>query len=670
MKTCPACGASYGNETGFCPRDGSALRSGGGFEPGEIIRRKYEILGEIGRGGMGVVYRARHLMWNEEKALKVLSASASAVPQGIKGLLAEALVMRQLQHPHIVRVEDADYTEDDQPFVVMEYVHGESLRQRLDRGGPLAPELALQIAAQACSALAAAHQKGIIHRDMKPQNLLLAKAADGSEWVKVIDFGIAKVREEAGLGITGMITSATGMFMGTPGYASPEQAQGMRGADLDGRTDLYSLGLVLYEMLTGRLPFAADTPVGVLLQRLQVPPLPLDRARPGRTFPPDVAGIVMKALERERENRYRSAEEMERAIAAVLDAQRAKREQQERETVALPVGQASRPVSPEPKKKPSATTVPSKRAAVPTNRLKWIAAAFLALLGIGLAIWLSRAPGTNPAPATPAASTKPAAPQERVRTNPKDGLLYVPISPGKFMMGCSSGDSECFDGEKPAHEVEITRGFWLAQTPITVGAWRRYRTAAGKPALPTGDSLGRKLNEASVDDNLPVVAVTWEEARAFCEWSGGRLPTEAEWEYAERAGSTGARHGSLDEIAWYADNSGKQRVDSAEIWRTDQLNYAKRLLANGNRPHPVGQKKPNAWYLYDMLGNVWQWTADWYGKYQAGAQSDPSGPPGGRYRVLRGGSWSTDPPYARASYRCRNLPEVRGSHFGARCVGN
>jgi len=290
-----------------------------------VIRKKYEILSEIGRGGMGVVYRARHLIWNEEKALKVLVATGAEAQQGLKGLMAEALVMRQLQHPHIVRVEDADYTDDDQPFVVMEFVDGQSLRQKLDREGPLAPELALQIADQTCSGLSAAHQKGIVHRDIKPQNLLLAKGSDGSETVKIIDFGIAKVREEAGLGFTGMTTGTTGLFLGTPEYASPEQAQGMRGSELDGRTDLYSLGLVLYEMLTGQLPFAGSTPLGVLMQRSQVAPVPLDRARPDLAFSPDVSNLVMKALEKERENRWRSAEEMERGIAAVWDSRRAER---------------------------------------------------------------------------------------------------------------------------------------------------------------------------------------------------------------------------------------------------------------------------------------------------------------------------------------------------------
>ena len=329
MKTCPTCSASYGNDVGFCPRDGSALRSSAGLEPGAVIRKKYEILSEIGRGGMGVVYRARHLIWNEEKALKVLVAEGAAVQHGLKSLMAEALVMRHLEHPNIVRVEDADYTEDDQAFIVMEYVEGQSLRQKLDRG-PLGPELALQIAAQTCSALSVAHQKGIVHRDIKPQNLLLAKGVNDIDTVKIIDFGIAKVREATGLGFTGMVTS-TGLFVGTPEYASPEQARGMRGGELDGRTDLYSLGLVLYEMLTGRLPFGADTPFAVLVQRIQVAPISLDQIRPGLSFSPLVSSLVMKALEKDREERFQSAAEMERAIIAVLEIWQTARTRQERD---------------------------------------------------------------------------------------------------------------------------------------------------------------------------------------------------------------------------------------------------------------------------------------------------------------------------------------------------
>ena len=270
-----------------------------------------------------------------------------------------------------------------------------------------------------------------------------------------------------------------------------------------------------------------------------------------------------------------------------------------------------------------------------------------------------------------AAIHPPAARVGETRVNPKDGLTYVWIPPGKFTMGCTVGDSDAFENEKPAHEVRIKKGFWLGQTPVTVGAWKRYRAATGSAALPEKDSFGKKLNEAAGDDNLPVVAVTWEEARAFCEWSGGRLPTEAEWEYAARAGSTSPRYGDLDAIAWYGDNSGRQKLDSAAIWNSDSANYTKRLFENGNGPHAVMQKEPNAWDLYDTLGNVWEWTADWYAeRYPGNAEIDPTGPAAGEARVLRGGSWSNYPGNLRVSGRFRNDPANRYFSIGFRCVGN
>lgn len=259
-----------------------------------------------------------------------------------------------------------------------------------------------------------------------------------------------------------------------------------------------------------------------------------------------------------------------------------------------------------------------------------------------------------------------------VKINPTGGQRYVWIPPGKFAMGCSPGDNECDDNEKPAHEVTLTKGFWLGQTGVTVGAWKHYRAATGKPPLPT-DLLGRKdLNEASGDDHMPVVAVTWDEARSYCEWSGGRLPTEAEREYATRAGTSGARYGNLDAIAWYGDNSGKQRINSAEISRSDRANYAKRLLENGNGPHPVGHKQPNRWNLYDMQGNVWEWTADWYEKkyYERRDNQDPLGPPVGKERAQRGGSWLVSPRNARNSSRGWSAPGVRDYDVGFRCVEN
>ena len=257
------------------------------------------------------------------------------------------------------------------------------------------------------------------------------------------------------------------------------------------------------------------------------------------------------------------------------------------------------------------------------------------------------------------------------KVNPIDGQKYMWIPPGTFMMGCSPGDGECFDDEKPAHEVTLSKGFWMGQTTVTVEAWKRYARATGRPMPPEKDDLGRLLNGAAGNDSLPVVGVTWDEAGGYCGWAGMRLPTEAEWEYAARAGTTGARYGGLDEIAWYGDNSGRQRIDSTALWNADSKSYKQKLFDNGNGPKPVGQKQPNAYGLYDMLGNVLQWTADWYGEkyYSAGEKQDPSGPPGGTERTLRGGSWGYVPWVVRVSDRGRFEPGDRYNDIGFRCVG-
>jgi formylglycine-generating enzyme len=259
------------------------------------------------------------------------------------------------------------------------------------------------------------------------------------------------------------------------------------------------------------------------------------------------------------------------------------------------------------------------------------------------------------------------------RINPKDGIRYRWIPPGSFMMGCSPGDLSCEPTEKPAHRVTLTKGFWMAETPVTVAAWKRYREATGAAALPASDGAGRKdLNEASTDDSMPVVFVTWEDAHDFCGWAGMRLPTEAEWEYAARAGTRGARYGRLDEIAWFGDNSGPQPIDSLAVFERDRKNYFQRLYENGNHPQPVGRKKPNAWNLYDMLGDVWEWVADWYNPkiYTAAGVTDPSGPADGIQRVLRGGCWYNFPVLVRVSNRGGSVPDTRLAINGFRCAGN
>lgn len=230
--------------------------------------------------------------------------------------------------------------------------------------------------------------------------------------------------------------------------------------------------------------------------------------------------------------------------------------------------------------------------------------------------------------------------QVKVKQNPKDGLNYVRIPPGKFMMGCSPGDNHCSMNEKPAHRVTISKGFWFGQTEVTVGAYKRFSFA------PMDDlRAAPSFNPFWGNENMPIVRVSWDDARAFCTWSGGRLPTEAEWEYAARARSTKAYYGPLDETAWYDRNSGAG-------------------------PHEVGQKRANAWGLFDTLGNVWEWVGDWYDEnyYRKSPSVDPQGPTPRQYRGLRGGSSGQSAGIVRVTVRYGDLPGSRRYDVGFRCV--
>ena len=211
-----------------------------------------------------------------------------------------------------------------------------------------------------------------------------------------------------------------------------------------------------------------------------------------------------------------------------------------------------------------------------------------------------------------------------IRLNPNDGLNYVWIPAGAFTMGCSVGDNECFDDEKPAHDVTISKGFWIAQSLVTQQAYKRV----------TGSDPSRFKGE-----QLPVEMVNWNDAQNYCRALGMRLPTEAEWEYAARAGSKAARYGDLDVIAWYSGTSGPRPVDGTALYQADPKNYEDNLIAKGNQPHAVARKQANAWQLYDMLGNVWEWASDWFDKnyYRRSEERDPRGP--GQWYISRTARW-------------------------------
>ena len=310
MKSCPHCKSTYPTQFTVCPHDAATLQEVSELEPGAILRGKYKILEKIGEGGMGAVYKALHLRFNEVCALKIVLPYHLKDPSFLQRFNAEAVLMRRLDHPHALRINDVDETEDGRPFFVMEYIEGESLDAILARGA-LPAARAVGIAMQACEALAAAHRLGVIHRDIKPANLILARTADGSDYVKVLDFGIAKVKAGSPLRDGASLTQ-TGTLVGTPTYMSPEQCQGAHGDKLTETSDLYSLGVVLYQMLTGSVPFKADTAVGMLMAHLQQ--LPPDPRALCPSVPPQLVTVVFRALEKDPAKRFASADEMRKAL--------------------------------------------------------------------------------------------------------------------------------------------------------------------------------------------------------------------------------------------------------------------------------------------------------------------------------------------------------------------
>jgi formylglycine-generating enzyme required for sulfatase activity len=250
---------------------------------------------------------------------------------------------------------------------------------------------------------------------------------------------------------------------------------------------------------------------------------------------------------------------------------------------------------------------------------------------------------------------------QTIETNTRDEQKYVRVAAGTFQMGCRSEDEPCIAEEKPAHTVTISKPYWLGQTEVTVRAFKRFAQAESRPMPPEPLFQDRPLNPGWRDETLPITNVSWEEGEAFCEWVGGRLPSEAEWEFAARAGATGGQYDDPMNMAWFASNSGKELLDAGQLWQQDQRNFVSRMFANDNRAHPVGQMRPNAFGLHDMLGNVWEWTHDWYDAvyYLQSPSVDPVGPPSGEHRSIRGGSWSMSPTlmhfYGRGHNNGRNF---------------
>lgn len=314
MKLCPTCSTQWPDEQKFCPNDGSALRSAGGADlVGSVIGGNYHIKKKLGEGGMGAVYLGEHVKMSRKSAIKVMTQSMAHDPDAIARFNREATNAARINHPNVCAIYDFGETSDGLIFLAMEFIEGGSLTDIIEKEGALPPQRAARILLQTAEALQAAHDLGIVHRDLKPDNIMITRGRNGAEVVKVVDFGIAKAMS----GEEGQKVTKTGLVVGTPEYMSPEQLSGDK---LDGRSDIYSLALVFFRMLTGTLPFQADSAQETMIKRLTDDPLKLGEAMPGSAFPARLQDIMDRALARMPSERYASAAEFGRDVMGVVES--------------------------------------------------------------------------------------------------------------------------------------------------------------------------------------------------------------------------------------------------------------------------------------------------------------------------------------------------------------
>ena len=695
MSACTKCDHQNAADALFCARCGTQVEAIETLAVGTMVGGgRYRVDALLGVGGMGSVYKATDIGLQRTVALKLLNPELTAHPTARRRMLQEARILARIHHPNVVQVRSV-FEEGSVLAMELEFMPGGDLLGAIPVGG-MAEEETVRVMKDVLAGLQALHEAGLVHRDVKPDNVLLT--ADGA--AKVTDLGVARdssAREKTKLGAV----------LGTPEYMSPEQIQGQ---PVDRRADLYSAGILLFRMLSGGLPYQASSEFEWQEAHVRIAP-DLETLRTKGSDA--LVGVVKKALAKKPEERWQTAEDMKEALAPLptgggdsmaqvaaaqavlerLEADRARRSEP-----ATPGDQASRQARLSKKREQRLATAAqmaetsSAASDQQQNKIIEKLERLAALLQAGLLTRpefdaqktrLLAEPTTDETPSrsfpqnahhpvlTQAEepnrprNTRNAAVDDRTQDD-RSGDLEAPQFPegpvsrtrgdaGERAVVCPSGTFEMGGADSGAHNVTLTRSFEIWRTPVTQAQYEAL--------------MGHNPSHFHGPDH-PVESVSWTQAAQFCNahsrasglpdayeirtigdstevnWhapdnGGWRLPTEAEWEYAARAGATTDRYGDVNAIAWHAGNSDK----------STQL---------------VALKQPNSWGLHDMLGNVWEWVWDRHEAFSSAARTDPSGPATGSDRVLRGGSWNYGPEYSTTVFRIRGKASYRLDVLGFR----
>ena len=642
----------------------------------------YRVIRLLGRGGMGEVYEVEHEKLGTRYALKIIPSRLASRPGFVERFEREARVMANLDHPGIVRVSDFRQA-DGRYWIRMELMRGVRIRtgDKTALATSLAdlaalcdskvPQRALaDLVVAILDALGFAHNRGAVHRDLKPRNILL-ETRDRRPFPRISDFGLVRlvgeewVRQEADSlssqptlqpdGSPKDLGSSSRALVGTYEFMSPEQKQGH---EVDARSDLYAVGLMTFRLLTGHKDFSFDLPT-------QIDP----------KLAKGWDDIVRRALRPSPSDRFQTAEEMRDAVAAMLaqstqPSAPGRPPEAEPEIEAEPAPEVKPVLREKRKRRPAGPAAPEPRATPHGKRkggcLASVAAVLLAALIVAGVLFALRSAlsardglGIPPRWTTERRVVKVMTPEGEGATSisyyrNSAGMEFVKIPAGGGMMGNGDGDS----AEKPVHPVRISRPFYMQAREVTTGQYRAFLEASAYDGMHDADKdylkSFRDISGIPEGGRTPIVYVSWHNARAFCRWLSQkegavyRLPTEAEWEYACRGGSrtrfySGDDEATLSRVAWHKGNSASTSSE-------------------------VGRKLPNAFGLWDMSGNVWEWCQSLSEGYPYAERDGREDLSSDGSRAVRGGSWLSVAGKARSGHRRANTPTFTNGDVGFRVV--
>ncbi|MBR3373549.1 MAG: SUMF1/EgtB/PvdO family nonheme iron enzyme [Bacteroidaceae bacterium] len=654
---------------------------------GTILHDTYRIDRYLSSGGFGNTYVATNIAFDERVAIKeffikgvnqrdenqtTVSVSnrenVNQFEEQREKFKKEARRLRRLHNDHLVRVHDL-FEENGTSYYVMDYVDGESLSGRLKRTGePMSEAEVWKILPQILDALKTVHGQGIWHLDLKPGNIMI----DRQGTVKVIDFGASKQLNAQNGGAT---TSTAVNY--TRGYA-PREQEAQHYDKFGPWTDLYALGATVYNLVTGNKPptsmdveddgaaaFSFSSAVSARMRDLIEWLM-----QPNRTKRPQSVDEVIRSMEQSGHKLAESLETPDDETVYKPKAEKKNETESDAETQYADKVQANRNAAQARSSAAEGNPPDSKKGGK-----KWwfigIAAAVLCAVIVLVALGLGKS-GLSQEPASEQSEFNQKPLSNRTFTVNGVEFSMVEVEGGTFEMGSNDGD----DDEKPVHSVTLS-SYYIGQTEVTQALWKAVM--GSNPSYFKGD-------------NLPVEQVSWDDCQSFItklnQLTGERfrLPTEAEWEFAARAGTKTSLYyngqdivingeynsPNLDPLAWYGGNCGRNFTTSEGCDVSNGYDISdwpdKQYSDSKGGTHSVGRKQPNAFGLYDMLGNVWEWCQDWYGDYSSSSQTNPTGPTSGSYRVLRGGSWRSYVGFCLSADRDFITPGDRCIDIGLRLV--